>query len=82
MFKLTTRSLAHYLPEITDTLRTSSIKMHTVAKAMWNAAALAESEKYEIVEGNVYFPPESIKRVYFRDSTTEYECPGRGHSNW
>lgn len=56
--------------------------MNAVAKAIWNAVVLAESEKYEIVEGNVYFPPESIKREYFRDSTTEYDCPWKGHANY
>ena len=33
-----------------------------MAKAIWNGVVLAESDKYEIVEGTVYFPPESIKK--------------------
>jgi len=32
-----------------------------MAKAMWNGQTLAESESYETVEGNVYFPDESVK---------------------
>ena len=51
-----------------------------MAKAIWNGVVLAESDKYEIVEGNVYFPPESVKKEYFRDSDAEYECPWRGHA--
>ena len=53
-----------------------------MAKAMWKEVVLAESDKYEIVEGNAYFPPESIKRGYFKDSDTEYECPWKGHANY
>jgi uncharacterized protein (DUF427 family) len=33
-----------------------------MTKAIWNGVILAESDKYEIVEGNVYFPPESVKK--------------------
>ena len=29
-------------------------------RALWKGAVLAETEKFETVEGNVYFPPESL----------------------
>jgi len=32
-----------------------------MARVVWNDVVLAESDKYEMVEGNVYFPPESVK---------------------
>ena len=32
------------------------------AKAIWNDVVLAESEVTEIVEGNHYFPPDSVNR--------------------
>jgi len=51
-------------------------------KAMWNGVVLAESDKYEMVEGNVYFPPESVKKDYFRDSDTDSECPWKGHADY
>ena len=35
---------------------------------------LAESDKYQVAEGNINFPPESVKREYFRGSGTDYEC--------
>lgn len=39
-----------------------------MAKATWNGTVLAESDKTIVVEGNHYFPPDSIKRELFRDS--------------
>ena len=53
-----------------------------MAKAIWNDTILAQSKKYEIVEANVYFPPESIKREYLQDSDTDYECPWKGHADY
>ncbi len=31
-----------------------------MAKAVWNGKTLAESDDIEVVEGNLYFPAESI----------------------
>jgi len=53
-----------------------------MAKAIWNGVILAEADDYEIVEGNIYFPPESVKREYFRDSDTDSECPWKGHADY
>jgi uncharacterized protein (DUF427 family) len=39
-----------------------------MAKAMWNGAVLAESDDIALVEGNAYFPKDSVNREYFRDS--------------
>ena len=39
-------------------------------KAIWSGAVLAESQATEVVEGNHYFPPDSINRQYFKDSST------------
>lgn len=51
-------------------------------KAIWSEVVLAESDEYELVEGNVYFPPRSVKKEYFRDSDTDYECPWKGHADY
>jgi uncharacterized protein (DUF427 family) len=53
-----------------------------MAKAMWGGVVLAESDKYETVEGNVYFPPESVTKEYLHDSGTDYECPWKGHADY
>ena len=52
-----------------------------MAKAVWNDTVLAESEKYEIVEVNVYFPPDSVNKQYLRESDTGSECPSKGHAD-
>jgi glucose/arabinose dehydrogenase len=36
-----------------------------LATATWKGVTLAETENYEIVESNAYFPPESVKWAYF-----------------
>ena len=51
-------------------------------KATWNGATLAESEDTVVVEGNHYFPPEAIKREYFRESDTHTTCPWKGEASY
>ncbi len=51
-------------------------------KATWNGATLAESDDTVVVEGNHYFPPEAIKREYFRESTTRTTCPWKGEASY
>ena len=51
-------------------------------KAIWNGAVLAESNSTEVVEGNQYFPPDSIKREYFKDSATTSICPWKGTASY
>jgi uncharacterized protein (DUF427 family) len=53
-----------------------------MAKVMWNGTMLAESDDYKVVEGTLYFPPDSVKKEYFRDSDTDYECPWKGHADY
>ena len=51
-------------------------------KATWNNAVLAETEDTVVVEGNHYFPPESIHRELFRDSATHTTCPWKGEASY
>lgn len=51
-------------------------------KAIWKDATLAESDDTVIVEGNHYFPPDSIKRELFRASETHTECPWKGTASY
>ena len=53
-----------------------------MAKALWNGAVLAESDQYESVEGNVYFPPTAIKRDYFQSSDNHTNCPWKGVASY
>ena len=51
-------------------------------KATWNGAVLAESDRTVIVEGNHYFPSDSIKKEYFHDSNTHTICPWKGEASY
>jgi uncharacterized protein (DUF427 family) len=53
-----------------------------MAKATWNGKVIAESDATETVEGNVYFPETSLKREYFRPSTTTSTCPWKGQARY
>jgi len=47
-------------------------------RAIWNGAVIAESGHCEIVEGNQYFPPGTVKREYLKESPTHTECHWKG----
>ncbi len=53
-----------------------------MARALWNGAMIADSDMYEIVEGNVYFPASAIKSEYFRDSATHTTCSWKGVASY
>jgi len=51
-------------------------------KALWNNAVLADSDQTIVIEGNHYFPPDSIKRQYFEPSDTHTFCPWKGEASY
>lgn len=51
-------------------------------RAIWNGTVLAESDQVKIVEGNYYFPPDSIYRQYFKENTTHTTCPWKGVASY
>jgi len=53
-----------------------------VVKAIWKNKIIAESDKYETVEGNYYFPPESVNREYLKESNTHSTCPWKGLASY
>jgi uncharacterized protein (DUF427 family) len=53
-----------------------------MAKAVWNGVVLAESDNTEIVEGNHYFPADSIDRGHFAESATQTVCPWKGTASY
>lgn len=53
-----------------------------MAKAIWNDTVIAESENYESVEGNVYFPPETLKAEYFKPSNHQTTCGWKGVASY
>ncbi|GAC1515665.1 MAG: DUF427 domain-containing protein [Gemmatimonadaceae bacterium] len=53
-----------------------------MARAKWKDVVLAESDVYEVVEGNVYFPPTAIRRQHFHPSATTTRCPWKGEAHY
>jgi uncharacterized protein (DUF427 family) len=53
-----------------------------MATASWRGKVIADSDRFEIVEGNVYFPPASIDRRYFKESATTTICPWKGTAHY
>ncbi len=53
-----------------------------MAKATWSGATIAESDAFEVVEGNVYFPVSAIKREYLQDSATHTTCSWKGVASY
>jgi uncharacterized protein (DUF427 family) len=53
-----------------------------MAKAIWHGKVLAESPLFEMVEGNIYFPPDAIDRRYFKDSPTTTLCHWKGTARY
>jgi uncharacterized protein (DUF427 family) len=53
-----------------------------MAKAVWNGKIIAESDDYEIVEGNYYFPPASVQKEYLKKSETHSTCPFKGLASY
>lgn len=51
-------------------------------KAVWNGEILAQSSDTKVVEGNHYFPPESINDKYFQLSETHSTCPWKGRASY
>jgi uncharacterized protein (DUF427 family) len=53
-----------------------------MARATWNGAVLAESDRFEIVEGNIYFPTDSLRREHLRESATHTVCGWKGTASY
>ena len=53
-----------------------------MAKATWQGNVIAASDTYETVEDNIYFPPDSLKREYLKESQTTSVCPWKGTASY
>jgi uncharacterized protein (DUF427 family) len=51
-------------------------------KAVWNGKVIAASDQTVVVEGNHYFPPDSVNPEYLRDSSTTTECGWKGTARY
>lgn len=53
-----------------------------MVEARWNGAVIARSDDTVVVEGNHYFPLESIDPAVLLPSTTTTVCPWKGTANY
>ncbi len=51
-------------------------------KAIWNGQIIAESSDTVVVEGNHYFPADSIKKKYFKESSSHSVCHWKGKASY
>merc|ERR1712130_569161 len=57
-------------------------RLKNMVKAIWEGKVVAESTETEVVEGNHYFPPHSIKEEYFKPSDYTTHCGWKGTANY
>ncbi|HEY0264603.1 MAG TPA: DUF427 domain-containing protein [Granulicella sp.] len=53
-----------------------------MAKAVWNGQILAESDTFETIEGNIYFPDAAVRREFLKTSSTTSSCPWKGQARY
>lgn len=53
-----------------------------MAKAVWNGVVLAESDDFQLLEGNYYFPADSVNMQYFQPSDRHTTCPWKGEASY
>jgi len=53
-------------------------------KAIWNGQVIAEADDDKLIkiEGNWYFPPDSIKTEFYKDSDLHTECIWKGTASY
>ena len=51
-------------------------------KAIWKGRILAESDDTRVVEGNHYFPPDSLASECFEESPTRTLCSWKGEAHY
>jgi uncharacterized protein (DUF427 family) len=51
-------------------------------KAIWNNEVIANSNDTVVVEGNHYFPPDSVRQEYLQPSNTHTICPWKGEASY
>ncbi|MGA1409334.1 MAG: DUF427 domain-containing protein [Prochlorotrichaceae cyanobacterium] len=53
-----------------------------MAQAVWNGVVLAESDRCEVVDGNLYFPADSLNMDYFQPSSHQSVCGWKGTASY
>lgn len=50
--------------------------------ATWNNEVIAQSDETVVIEGNHYFPPNSIKKEFFKGNDTHTTCHWKGEASY
>ncbi|PKO25633.1 MAG: hypothetical protein CVU35_03135 [Betaproteobacteria bacterium HGW-Betaproteobacteria-8] len=50
--------------------------------AKWNGQVIAETDQFETVDGNIYFPRSSLKDEFFKPSSHTTVCPWKGTASY
>ena len=53
-----------------------------MVEAKWNGAVIARSDDTVMVEGNHYFPVDSVDAALLRPSSTTSNCPWKGTAHY
>lgn len=53
-----------------------------MVRAIWNGTVVAQSDATVVVEGNHYFPPQSVESGFLRPSTTHTVCGWKGTASY
>ncbi|SBV32337.1 conserved protein of unknown function [uncultured Sphingopyxis sp.] len=53
-----------------------------MVQARWNGATIADSDATIVIEGNHYFPPDSIDRDFLQESAHTTVCPWKGTAHY
>ncbi|WP_320822298.1 DUF427 domain-containing protein [Reinekea sp.] len=51
-------------------------------KALWNNLVVASSDATRVVEGNHYFPADSLRSEFFKASSHTTNCPWKGTARY
>jgi uncharacterized protein (DUF427 family) len=58
------------------------MNLEDIMKAIWENTILAESERTVVIEGNHYFPPDSVRKEYFLPSDKHTACAWKGTASY
>lgn len=51
-------------------------------KAIWNGKVIAESSDTIVIEGNHYFPADSVRKEYLKPTDTKTVCHWKGTASY
>lgn len=51
-------------------------------RAVWNGSVIAESDDTIVIEGNQYFPPDTVKKEFLKPSNHHTTCHWKGEASY